>query len=280
MEARIIVDSCCDLLPDMRESVYVAPLKVTVDDQYEYLDDGHADIPDMLRNMAQTDKPARSACPAPQTYVELMEGADVCFVITLSSKLSGSYNAADVAKRTVLEHAPGKKIHIFDSESASAGEITLLLLLQSLIAQGLSYEAIIARMDERIANMHTLFVLDDLSSLMKNGRLGKLTGTLASVLSIRPLLSDDGHGEIKMMAMARGMKNALKNLVSHVSEMTKDAPAKSVSLVLTYCNCPQRASELRDNLLSKCTALKDVLMLPTGVLSSMYANDGGVIVAF
>lgn len=280
MEARIIVDSCCDLLPHMRGSVRVAPLKITVNDTNEYVDDGTVDIPALIADMASTDKPARSACPAPETYLNLMRGAQTCFVITLSSRLSGSYNAAAVARGMALEENPQSRIHIFDSESATAGEVLLLLYLQALLAMELDYEEIIERMDRRIAQMHTLFVLDDLSNLIKNGRLNKIAGKLATALSIRPLLSDDGHGEIRMMAMARGMKSALRTLVSHVGELTKAAPAGSVELVLTFCNCPQRAQEVRDMILSSCEAIRDVVMVPTGALSSMYANDGGVVVAF
>lgn len=280
MEARIIVDSCCDLIPGMREAVFVAPLRVMVNDQNEYVDDGSVDIPAMLADMATTNKPERSSCPSPETYLELMRGADTCFVITLSAKLSGSYNAAALARTMALEEAPEKRIHIFDSESASAGEALLMLYLRALLAQGLEYEAIIERMNQRIERMHTLFVLEDLSNLVKNGRVNKIAGKLATALSIHPLLSDDGHGEIKMMTMARGMKSALRNLVSHVGELTKGAPEKSVELVLSFCNCPQRAQELRELILSGCQAISEVVLIPTSALSSMYASDGGVVVAF
>ena len=280
MEARIIVDSCCDLLPHMRKDVYVAPLKITINDTHEYIDDGSVDIPALIADMASTDRPARSACPSPEAYLALMRGADTCFVITLSSRLSGSYNAASLARTMALEEEPARRIHIFDSESAAAGEALLLLYLQALLATELDYQAVIERMDHRIAQMHTLFVLDDLSNLIKNGRLNKIAGKLATALAIHPLLSDDGHGEIRMMAMARGMKSALRSLVSHVGDLTKAAPAKSVELVMTFCNCPQRAQEVRDMILESCAAISDVVMIPTGALASMYAADGGVVVAF
>ena len=119
-----------------------------------------------------------------------------------------------------------------------------------------------------------------MSNLIKNGRLNKIAGKLASVLSIRPLLSDDGQGEIRMMSMARGMKSALRSLVSQVGEMTRELPDESVRLVLSFCNCPQRAQEVRDSLKAACNAIGEIVMIPTGALSSMYAADGGVIVAF
>ena len=278
MEARIIVDSCCDLLPEMRENVFVAPLRIMVNDQNEYVDDGSVDIPAMLADMASTNKPERSACPSPETFLELMRGADACFVITLSAKLSGSYNAAALARTMALEEAPEKRIHIFDSESASAGEVLLLRYLQSLLAQGVDYETIIERMDRRIAQMHTLFVLEDLGNLIKNGRMNKIAGKLATALSIHPLLSDDGHGEIKLMTMARGMKSALRSLTTHVGELTKGASEKSVELVLCFCNCPERAEFVKETI-EKLAKFKKIVIVDTAGVSSMYANDGGVIVA-
>lgn len=280
MDIRIIVDSCCDLTDEMRTLVRVAPLKITIGDTNEYIDDGSIDIPALIADMSSSDKPARSACPSPSEYMSLMQECDACFVITLSAKLSGSYNAAMLARSMVLENSPDKLIHVVDSESATAGQSLLMLQCKKWIDQGLSFEEIKSRMTQRVASMHTLFVLNDLSNLMKNGRLNKVTGTIASMLSIRPLMSDDGHGEIKMLAMARGMRGALKTLISHISQMTCDAPQKSIEMVLTFCNCPARADELKSAILEKCAAIKDVAIIPTAGVATIYANNGGVVVAF
>ena len=119
----ILVDSCCDLSPELlqKTGASVAPLTITVEGTH-YVDDGTVDIPAYLKAMASSASPARSACPSPNLYAEDMRRCDGdCFVVTLSSKLSGSHNAASLGRELALEAEPGKKIHIFDSESASAG---------------------------------------------------------------------------------------------------------------------------------------------------------------
>ncbi len=278
----LIVDSCCDLTPELRELLRpaVAPLKVRVDGGAEYIDDGTADVPALIADMARSRQGASSACPSTEEYAEPMRAAEECFVVTLSSKLSGSYNAARVAADMVLEDAPEKKIHVFDSESASAGEVQLALFLRDRIDEGLSFEEIIPLADEYIARMRTLFVLEDLGNFVKSGRLSKVSGLLASVLSLCPIMGDNGHGDIHLVAKARGVQNSLRKLVEIVAEMTAGAAEKSVRLVLAFCNCPSRAQTLKASLLEKCRALGEIILVPTGALSTMYANDGGVILAF
>lgn len=282
MSIQLIVDSCCDLTKELREKLKpdVAPLKVKVVGGQEYIDDGTVDIAALISDMAASRQGAISACPSTGEYAKYMRMYDECFVVTLSSKLSGSYNAARVAAENVLEEEPYKKIHVFDSESASAGEIQIAILLSEKIKQGLSFEEIIPDVENYIAEMHTLFVLEDLGNFIKNGRLSKVKGLIASVLSLCPIMGENGHGDIRLVAKMRGIQNSLRKLVEIVSEQTAELTEKSVRLVLSYCNCPERAEGLKKDLMEKCSALREVVLVPTGALSSMYANNGGVIIAF
>ena len=210
----ILADSCCDLSPELlkKTQARVAPLTITIDDTH-YVDDGTVDIPPYLAAMKASKNPVRSACPSPDLYAEDIKAADDdCFIITLSSKLSGSHNAAVLGVQLAEEDMPEKKVHVFDSESASAGETYLALMIHDLIAAGKSFEQIVETVEEKIRSMHTLFVLDSLDNLVKNGRISKTVALLANVLSIRLLMSDDGHGAIKNISKARGIKGALKML--------------------------------------------------------------------
>ena len=202
------------------------------------------------------------------------------FVVTLSSRLSGSYNAACVGRGMALEADPSLKICVLDSESASAGETRIVMLLRDLIDANLSFEEIEQRVRAFIAPMRTRFVLEDLSHLVKNGRISKMAGFVGTVLNLRPLMADNGHGEIVCLEKIRGTANAMKKLVEHVAAETADAARASLVLVLSYCNCAPRALELQRDLLASCTALKDVIMVPTGGISTVYADDGGVVLAF
>ena len=278
----ILADSCCDLSPELlkKTQARVAPLTITIDDTH-YVDDGTVDIPPYLAAMKASKNPVRSACPSPDLYAEDIKAADDdCFIITLSSKLSGSHNAAVLGVQLAEEDMPEKKVHVFDSESASAGETYLALMIHDLIAAGKSFEQIVETVEEKIRSMHTLFVLDSLDNLVKNGRISKTVALLANVLSIRLLMSDDGHGAIKNISKARGIKGALTQMVETCRKHTEGLAAASQRLVISYCNCPERARQVRDMIREKCPAIGEIVMTPTSALSSMYANDGGVVIAY
>ena len=120
---KILVDSCCDLSNELRARTQaaVAPLTITIDGE-DYVDDGTVDIPSYLAKMSASKKTPRSACPSPDTYAgDIGRAQDACFVVTLSSKLSGSHNAAALGANLAKESCPDKPVHVFDSESASAG---------------------------------------------------------------------------------------------------------------------------------------------------------------
>ena len=279
---KILVDSCCDLSNELRARTQaaVAPLTITIDGE-DYVDDGTVDIPSYLAKMSASKKTPRSACPSPDTYARDIERAqDACFVVTLSSKLSGSHNAAALGANLAKESCPGKPVHVFDSESASAGETYLALMLRDLIDAGRSFEEIVSAVEDKIRTMHTVFVLDTLDNLVKNGRLNKAIALIAGVLSIRLLLSDDGSGDIKLLGKARGIKGALAQMVDTCRKHTEGLAAGSQRLVLSYCNCLERANQVAAMIREKCPAIGEIVLTPTSALSSMYAGDGGIVIAY
>ena len=278
----ILADSCCDLSPELlkKTQAKIAPLTITIDDTH-YVDDGTVDIPPYLAAMKASKNPVRSACPSPDLYAEDIRATEGdCFIVTLSAKLSGSHNAASLGVQLAQEDMPEKKVHVFDSESASAGETYIALMIHDLIAAGKSFEQIVELVEEKIRSMHTLFVLDSLDNLVKNGRISRTVALLANVLSIRLLMSDDGHGAIKNISKARGIKGALGQMVETCRKHTEGLAAASQRLVISYCNCPERARQVRDMIREKCPAIGEIIMPPTSALSSMYANDGGIVIAY
>lgn len=281
MEIRLIVDSCCDLTQELHELIkpLIAPLTVEIIDVTEYRDDGTVNIPELIDAMRSAPKGVRSACPSPESYGELMRQCEECFVVTLSSKLSGSYNAACVARQTVLEEYPGKKIHVFDSQSASAAEAQIALYVHECIHSGMTFEQIIPLGAKFISGLRTFFVLEDLGNLFRGGRLHKIAGQIASKISLCPIMSEDGNGNIKFVAPALGMKHSLKRLVDLVAEHTSGAKEQSVRLILCFCNCRDRAIDLKDKFLRRCPAIGEIFLIPTGALSTLYANNGGIIIA-
>lgn len=282
MDIQIIADSCCDLTPKLvaRTGVQRVPLKITFDGQRTYVDDENLDIKALLAEMKATKRPLVSSAPAPEEFAWRMRAAPACFVVTLSSRLSGSYNSAMAARSMVLEEDPGKQIFVIDSKSASAGQLRIVLRLHALIKKGHNFAEIQREISGFVAGMRTFFVCEDLSTLVKNGRIPKMQGLVASALMIRPVMGENGEGEIVPVEKVRGTAKALGRLVEIVALRTATYPEKSLSLVLCYCGNLERALRLKKEFEEACPAVSKVVVCPTGGLSTSYANSGGIIVAY
>ena len=281
MNIGIIVDSCCDLSPKLIDITHadIASLKIDVGNK-QFIDDRTLDVPQLLQAIKACKQAPSTACPSTTDFVELMKKYEQCFVITLSSNLSGTYNSAIVAKDLVLEEYPEKKIYVCDSLSASSTEVQLALYAHELINLGHAFEEIIELLEKRKACCKTMFVLEDLSTLMKNGRLGKVAGTVATFLSLRPIMVDNGNGEIALLEKVRGTQKALARMSDIICEGTKNEEKKSIRLILAHCNCKERADNFKKDILEKCSAIKEVLVVDTRGLSTVYTNDGGVIISY
>ena len=284
MKYKIVVDSCSDLTKELKEEGHFrsVPLTLQVGGK-SFIDDDTFQQKEFIRLVKESPDCAKTACPSPEAFFRAYDenDAEMVFVITLSQQLSGTYNSAVLGKKMYEEEYPGKKkIHVVDSESACCGETVIGFKIQELAEAGLPFEEIVERAEAFRDEMKTYFVLEDLDTLRKNGRLSLVSGLIASVLSICPVMSDNGDGEIRMLAKVRGILPALSRLTSTVMDMTRSAARQSIRLVISNCNCPERAQTLRNDLLNDCPALKEIVMLSTGALSSTYANNGGIIIAF
>lgn len=277
MSYKIVVDSCCELPEKYRndERVEFVPLGLEIGD-YHILDDEHFDQTDFLKRVAESPICAKSSCPSPERFCEAYRSdAEHIYVVTLSSKLSGSYNSAMLGKNLYHEEYGDKKIHVVDSESASAGESQIALKLMDLEEQGLLFEEIVEQIEKFRDELGIHFILDNLETLRKNGRLTGVKAFVASTLSIKPLMSAD-KGEIIQKGQSIGMKKALSKLSDMVVESVKDREKNR--LVITHCNAPERAEMIRKLILEKGT-FKECIVMDMRGLSTLYANDGGIIVS-
>lgn len=277
MSYKIVVDSCCELPEELKHDprYEIVPLTLIVGDSYERLDDDGFDQKEFLQVVAECPVSPRSACPSPEKYMEAYRtDADHVYVVTLSSKLSGSYNSAVLGKNLYHETYGEKQIYVVDSRSASCGETQIAMQIARWEDEGMGYEEITEKIEKFTDGMHTYFVLDNLDTLRKNGRLSGVKALVASTLSIKPVMAGD-QGSIVQLGQSVGIKKALAKMVDYVVRDVVDAEKKC--LMITHCNNPERANSVKEQILAK-VKFKDVLIMDTAGISSMYANDGGVIV--
>jgi DegV family protein with EDD domain len=277
MKFGIIVDSCCDMTPDMKAAMDILSVPLTMRlGQKEYSDDETLDYPAYMADMKACMEKVGSASPSPYLYARAMAEKGSSFVITLSSQLSGSYSSALVGK-TMAEEKGGVDTHIIDSKSASAGQTLVALKLHELLSQVLTKEEIIQAVNRFVDNMKTYFVLERYDNLQKNGRLNKITGSIANFLNLKLIMGSDGHGNIALYAKPRGTVKMLEKLLTFIEESGKGVAGENV--VISHCNNPTLAQRLADAIKERFHFSK-IHIVPTGGLSSLYADDQGIIMAF
>ena len=273
---RIVVDSCCELPEELKNDprFKIVSLTLSIGD-YEVIDDENFDQLDFIKRVAESEDPARSACPSPDAFMEAYNcDADRIYVITLSSKLSGSYNAAVLGKELYEETYGEKQIHVVDSETASGGETQIALKIMELEEKHLPFDRIVSQVENFRDGVHTYFVLNTLDSFIKNGRIPRLKGKIASTLNIKPILIGD-KGEVEQKGQGVGIKQTIRKMVDTIINDIKDSDKRT--LVITHCNCKERAEQVRDLILKQHKYARCIIMEMRGV-STLYACDGGIIV--
>ena len=278
MSYLILCDSCTDLTDAMEKDPHFVRIPLTLHvGEEDIIDDETFDQASFLKKVAEYPDASKSSCPSPEKFMDYFEKADEIYIVTLSSHLSGSFNSAELAKSMYLEKHPDKKIHVFDSKSASAGQSLIALEIQKRAINGLPFEQIVNEVTDFLNTMGTKFVLETLEVLRKNGRLSNVTAMLVNALNIKLVMTSDGNGEIAKTSQARGMKKAIQKMAEAIKEDAVDPENRT--LFISYCNNKERAEFVKDAILS-VLSFKDVLIAPTGGVSSLYAADGGIVVCY
>lgn len=276
MGYKIVVDSCCELPAQYKNDGRFQSIPLTLEiGDYEIADDETFDQKDFLKRVAAYPLCPKSSCPSPEKYREAYhDEAEEVYVVTLSSHLSGSYNSAELGKSLYIEKYGEKKIHVVDSESASCGETQLAIRIMRYKEAGLSFEETVEKIEVFKRKMRTYFVLDNLETLRKNGRLTGVKALVASTLSIKPVMVGN-LGVIEQKSQAIGINKALTKMADCIVADVHQTETRT--LMITHCNCPERAQYMR-SLMEKRAAYKNVVIMDTAGVSTMYANDGGIIV--
>lgn len=277
MSYKIIGDSCLDLTKELKKDprFQMVPLTLQVDDNM-VIDDETFDQKAFIKMVAASPNCPKTACPSPEAFKEAYEcEAEDVYVITLSSHLSGTFNSAVLAKELYEEEHGPKNILVIDSESASSGELNLALAIRDMYDAGMEFAEISEKIIKMRDEQQTYFVIDSLEPLRKNGRLTGLQAFFATALNIKPVMGAD-HGVIIKLDQARGVNKGLAKMCEIAAKNAKDADVRRV--VIAHCNNPERAEIVRQDLESR-GVFPEILVTETAGVATVYAGDGGVILA-
>ncbi len=280
MGYHIIIDSVGDRSKELSEmdNFSVVPLTLMVGNE-QFIDNDQLDQEMLLKKIAAAKECPKSACASPATYQKLYQQhkEDRLYVITASSQLTGSYNSAKLGEKMFLEEYPNVDIIVIDSKSASAGQTLLAYQIIELEKMYNDFHTVTKKINEFIGRQETIFVLEDISFLQKNGRLTGIQALLATALNIVPILNGDKEGIIRQMDKARGMRRALRKLRESVAKGIEKGKKKM--LVISHCNCVERAMALKKEFIMLFPEI-DVRVVDTGGIATLYAGNGGIVVSY
>ncbi len=279
MGFKIVVDSCCDLTGQMLKDPRFIKVPLTIrSNGSSFIDNETFDQADLLWAMKQSEEAPSTACPSPQSYLDAYQGPEEedVYVVTLSALLSGSHNSAEQARMLMEEDHPNKNVYVFNSCSASSGEVLVALKVRELAESGAPFKHVVREVEQFIYQMQTMFVLETLENLRKNGRLTRLQSVITGALKIKLLMGATPEGEICKLGQTLSMKQALSKMVDRIAN---DPAHAGRTLAICHCNCLDRAFQVKAMAEQRCK-FAHILILEAGGITSVYANDGGIVTAY
>ena len=278
MKWNIITDSSCNLynLDEQSEKICFASIPFVINiANRDFVDDERLNTDEMVAAMEKCREASHTSCPSPYTWYEHFEKSEYSIAITISSKLSGSYNSACTARNMILEKYPDKKIAVLDSRSTGSEMVLIVTKLCKLINAGHDFDSVIEKAEQYMKHTHIVFALSSFDNLIKNGRMSRITGFLAGKLGFWGIGIGSEQGTIEIKEKVRGNKKALNAILNDIKERATDIE----TVVISHCQNAEFAESLKNAIQNICHTV-EVKILPTGGLCSYYAEKGGLIIGF
>ena len=271
---KLIADSSSDRPAIAGAEVQYVPLVVSTD-HVHFVDDETLDVRQMLDTLSAHRGRSYTACPSVDGWLTAFDGGDEIYAVTITSALSGSYNAAMAARELYLQEHPGAKVAVFDSLSTGPELRLILEKLQELTAQGLPFEQVEAQTREYMHHTRLLFSLQSLHNMAQNGRVSKVAAAAVGVLGIRIVGTASAEGTLQQLNKCRGDRKALPELLEHMQK----AGFHGGKVRITHVNNPTLAGTFLEQLKAAWPEA-DASIAPSSGLCSYYAEEGAIMVGF
>lgn len=275
MGYKIIVDSSANMQSLPETEVFASvPLKIIAGDR-EFVDDRELDVADMVAFLGAYKGKSGTACPGVADWLEAFGDAEGVLCITITSNLSGSWNAARLAKEDYESKYPDRQVFVIDTLS-TAGEMQLLARkARELLEEGMAFGEACRQTEAYLQKTGLMFSLESLRNLANNGRVSPVTAKLAGVLGIRVVGKASRVGTLEQTDKCRGEKKALSTLLSRMTEQGY----RGGRMVIDHCMNEPAALQLKA-LVTETFPGADITVGTTGGLCSFYAEQGGLLIGF
>lgn len=277
MKVKIIVDSTADMPLEMKEHISVVPLTIRFGDQ-EFIDGVTIDSKQFYEMLVECDQLPTTSQASPfvfsEAYEQALEEADQVVVLTVSSRLSGTYQSAAIA----AEEYPGK-VYVVDSQSVAIGTGILAQYALKLADRELDAEEIAWRLMQKREDIRVIAMLDTLEYLKKGGRISATAALAGGLLNIKPVISIE-NGEIRMLGKARGSRQANNLLVQEIGKAGGVDFDKPLLLGYTGLSDVLLQKYIRDSAQLWEGNREDLPFAVIGSVVGTHAGPGAVAVAF
>ena len=271
---RIAADSSCNLLALDGADFVSVPLTIRTDAE-EFRDDASRDVDAMVAALRATKGRSYSACPNIAQWEEAFGERGDVIAFTITSGLSGSYNAACAAKEICRQRDPSRRIHVVDSLSAGPEIVLLIEKALSETRAGADFDGVCRAVQEYRERTRLLFALESMHNLAQNGRVNRLVATMAGVLGIRAVGQASAEGTLEMLGKARGARRTRQLMLSEMERLGY----RGGSARIGHCQNETLALEIRDEIRQRFPAA-DAQIHPLRGLCSYYAERGGIMLGF
>ena len=271
---KIVADSSANMLELETPAFAAAPLKI-ITDEIEFVDDAALDVAHMVKWFDSYKGRSKTSCPNPSDWLEAFGDADEVYCVTITSGLSGSYNAACIAKQMYEEKYAGRRVCVIDSLSAGPELVLLIEKLAQYIRQGFPFEQICEKIQAYQQQTGVVFMLASLKNFAANGRVSPAVAKLAGVLGIRIVGKASDRGTLEPTDKCRGEERSLATLLHNLQE----AGLSRGKVQIAHCENEAAARKLKA-MLQRALPQVTVNIHTCRGLCSYYAEKGGLLVGF
>ena len=275
MNFRIVSDSSADLMKFESSVPFVSvPLTIRTSER-EFVDDENLNVGEMLDYLEKYKGKSGSACPNVLTWKNAFEDCEQVFCVTITSNLSGSYNAARVAAEEYMNANPGRRVHVFDSLSTGPENVLIIEKINELILAGKDFDTIVKEVNTYKNRTHLLFALESMHNLANNGRVSPLVAKIAGIIGIRVVGKASNEGTLEIVNKSRGVKNMINDIIEN---MKKNGFLGGI-VRIHHCENPETSNTIKERIISLFPD-SIVKIFKTTALCSFYAERGGVLIAY
>ena len=274
MNFKIVTDSSSDIIEFVNAPFASAPLKILTDEK-EYIDCPSLDVEGMVNDLSKYKGKSSTSCPNPDDWVKAFGDAERVFCVTITGTLSGSYNAAKVAKELYEDMHPDRKVFVLNSLTTGPEMKIIIERISELVSSGLDFEDVCEQITEYSKQTGLIFILESMRNLANNGRVNPIVAKAAGLLGIRVIGKASDKGDLQQLDKCRGSEKTLSIVISRLKEFGH----KKGKIRIAHCFNPDFASQLKEKLTSEVENL-DVEVYACRGLCSFYAEKGGLLIGF